>query len=169
MADRGLVGGDRLTPACAGSTRRRAAPCSPSPTYPRVCGEHSQQAWNVWAMIDLPPRVRGALPGDSLDADLDRLTPACAGNTIAALLVVLIVATYPRVCGEHSICRATDPVDNDLPPRVRGALLSLQRARFPRRLTPACAGSTRCRRGSPGRSSTYPRVCGEHIPPSAAW
>ena len=53
---------------------------------------------------------------------------------------------------------------DDLPPRVRGARLTVLVRLSNRRLTPACAGSTAARRRSGGGPPTYPRVCGEHEP-----
>ena len=71
----------RLTPACAGSTRRRQRPSSGSPTHPRVCGEHGVCDGGDGSNIDSPPRVRGARP-TALKGNLPfRLTPACAGST----------------------------------------------------------------------------------------
>ena len=152
----------RLTPACAGSTRRGLHCHVRLPTYPRVCGEHVIAASDNWIDADLPPRVRGARWPASRQRDRCRLTPACAGSTSHTPHRQCATSTYPRVCGEHTGSRSTNPCTTDLPPRVRGARSRSNCGHGERRLTPACAGSTALGSSTCSTASTYPRVCGEH-------
>ena len=115
--------------------------------------------------FDLPPRVRGALARDRQIDEPLRLTPACAGSTVARPGRCGRVSTYPRVCGEHPSPHGYEMLCLDLPPRVRGALDAVTPANGPRRLTPACAGSTASRPSRVCFVPTYPRVCGEHRGP----
>ena len=134
----------RLTPACAGSTKRERERDSEKreSTHPRVCGEHGLIVELVERLVDSPPRVRGALR--------------------RARRSVTSRSTHPRVCGEHGgvLSSAWDFVDS--PPRVRGARAALGSGLGALRLTPACAGSTRFSIGSGCCATTHPRVCGEH-------
>ena len=157
--------GHRLTPACAGSTRRPRQSVRLRPTHPRVCGEHHDPASFSEGYADSPPRVRGArsarvrLRQRRLGC---RLTPACAGSTMNMMRSHRFNPTHPRVCGEHVLARCRSRCAGDSPPRVRGApdLGSADAGRI--RLTPACAGSTSSLRDFLYRQPTHPRVCGEH-------
>ena len=153
---------DRLTPACAGSTRHGAGADRLCSTYPRVCGEHRRTTGRPRTTTDLPPRVRGALFPVEHQPARRRLTPACAGSTLLDGGVCLSMSTYPRVCGEHVTARRYACTRDDLPPRVRGAPRYCHQPIVRHRLTPACAGSTSRLRRCPGCETTYPRVCGEH-------
>ena len=133
---------DRITPACAGSTRQRRR-AGPEADHPRVRGDEDGRAHPRES--GSPPRARGApkhrLParrvpvhprvrGDhnaatSLSARSDRITPACAGSTVALQpLVCWAERDHPRVRGEHGGEGWTLRVaySDGSPPRARGAL-----------------------------------------------
>src|SRR5262245_50944108 len=91
----------RLTPACAGTTRRLPRDRQASSAHPRVRGDNAWPATSLCVRaahprvrgdneveidfapikIGSPPRARGQLPRSDLPATRLRLTPACAGTT----------------------------------------------------------------------------------------
>src|SRR5690606_20546688 len=56
----GAVPGSRITPACAGSTRRAPPRSPPTPDHPRVRGEHVVGTSFATIAMGSPPRARGA-------------------------------------------------------------------------------------------------------------
>ena len=71
----------RITPACAGKTRRGFFRGDARWDHPRVCGEN-EGGWAAWqADQGSPPRVRGKLQKDFKLYVAGRITPACAGKT----------------------------------------------------------------------------------------
>ena len=111
----------RLTPACAGSTARCAVVAQAVTTHPRVCGEHEETDMIIEAIVDSPPRVRGAHRSPSDAPSRHRLTPACAGSTPCGPRRPRGSPTHPRVCGEHARRGPQWIGSFDSPPRVRGA------------------------------------------------
>ena len=71
----------RITPACAGKTRKADDVIWKVADHPRVCGENSYRALSRLPRRGSPPRVRGKLEPDDEEDDEERITPACAGKT----------------------------------------------------------------------------------------
>ena len=70
----------RITPACAGKSRR-AHPCiSNYKDHPRLRGEKYPSRNKTWAGRGSPPLARGKAWTDPLFAGQQRITPACAGK-----------------------------------------------------------------------------------------
>jgi len=114
----------RITPACAGNTRRQKNLGAEHQDHPRVCGEY------IGVVVQLLCK-KG-------------ITPACAGNTFARKPPSSRFQDHPRVCGEY-----IRPLSNCLlltgsPPRVRGIRKGRWSFGRPVGITPACAGNT-CR------------------------
>ena len=90
----------RITPACAGKSRR----CRPATLirrdHPRVCGEKSTEGAGTAPLKGSPPRVRGKGDWTTDHPGQTRITPACAGKS-------------GRESGTRACCR-------DRPPHVRG-------------------------------------------------
>ena len=70
------------------------------------------------------------------------------------------LGTYPRVCGGNQGAHAYQLPAANLSPRVRGKHPRLYQRGGMVQPIPACAGETRPPTTAPGRSATYPRVCG---------
>ena len=194
-----------LTPASAGNTvtsqvvdggageahPRGAGACRS--THPRVCGEHQSMNGGDIALVDSPPRVRGARDDNSTAAVFTTLTPACAGSTLGRNSCQPRRSTHPRVCGEHEAL-ARQGVCGDVPiagcsvyPSLAGSsratrpVTKPQRRHFhPSLKSRGLAGAQPdwCGQeiGSPVMASSllalsgaqphpHPRVCGEHDPP----
>ena len=151
-----------IIPACAGNTGCREPCASRAGDHPRVCGEHL----DTLGLSDLSegssPRVRGTryrVVADGLPAGI---IPACAGNTHLQRRLSPLSWDHPRVCGEHHIVLDDEVAGKGSSPRVRGTLLSRQRACIPPGIIPACAGNTTLRVVVDAQPRDHPRVCGEH-------
>ena len=109
--------------------------------HPRVCGEQFIPALVFTRKIGSPPRVRGTAVSGKVRRLWDRITPACAGNSIPRLQGHIQHQDHPRVCGEQDGDTYGNLESEGSPPRVRGTALLLRF--YPRRLriTPACAGN----------------------------
>ena len=134
--------GDRITPACTGSTTRRNTGSSGSTDHPRVYGEHLLQVVRPHRDTGSPPRVRGA-PSRSMPSQPARwITPACTGSTSTPTRRPRPSADHPRVYGEHWKGLAILFLTTGSPPRVRGAPAKVTGLPSASWITPACTGST---------------------------
>ena len=132
----------RITPACAGRTNLNT-PCHiAAEDHPRVCGKNSVPLPAVPPASGSPPRVREELRPQRVQGQLGRITPACAGRTLARTGNRHLSKDHPRVCGKNPHCVSNIFVPPGSPPRVReepGRMLIIKRASG---ITPACAGRT---------------------------
>ena len=110
-----------------------------------------------------PPRTRGRAYSVGSDIPEDRITPAYAGKSAAALLEALGTADHPRVRGEEAAVWAPELLEHGSPPRTRGRAGRAGSAVARKRITPAYAGK-RGRPAAPGsRRPDHPRVRGEEV------
>ena len=72
-----------ITPACAGKSNIIPHHNILSPDHPRVCGEKIILANSALTCMGSPPRVRGKVWKCGLQAPSERITPACAGKSLA--------------------------------------------------------------------------------------
>ena len=151
----------RITPACAG--KRIYGPVVPARTkdHPRVCGEEPGQPRHRVYRKGSPPRVRGRAIPLWGNPPIRRITPACAGKSLCGLKSAACGQDHPRVCGEEVSQASTEVSRTGSPPRVRGRAARARKERGPARITPACAGKSRCRPGKQKSCKDHPRVCGE--------
>ena len=73
----------RITPACAGKTHVYLTGDGDNTDHPRVCGENRRSLPMRILSSGSPPRVRGKLPSKHIILHYRRITPACAGKTLA--------------------------------------------------------------------------------------
>ena len=157
-----LTAVSRITPAFAGSTCRPERFRPYSRDHPRMRGEHIT-GWDLYVINKgSPPHARGALGQDHPAGVLAGITPACAGSTPPAPSGSRAPRDHPRMRGEHSTLRAHRPGHSGSPPHARGAPGRGRRHGPCRRITPACAGSTRARAEPSGGLPDHPRMRGEH-------
>ncbi len=71
----------RITPAYAGNTSTWSTFKAAYTDHPRVCGKHFAVASEALSTKGSPPRMRETLPFCSSPSQLNRITPAYAGNT----------------------------------------------------------------------------------------
>ena len=151
-----------ITPACAGKTWSLLSYSSAIRDHPRVCGKNSLPPQWVSVRLGSPPRVREKQDGQGFFCIHDRITPACAGKTLAHLSVRLSDWDHPRVCGKNasSILQCLRRLGS--PPRVREKLCSRRFGGGCWGITPACAGKTVIGGRTPQALWDHPRVCGKN-------
>ncbi len=90
-----------ITPACAGTTLLSRSYAHLSWDHPRMCGDHLLLFLLVRVLRGSPPHVRGPLRDHIITSVSPRITPACAGTTVAEVEYVIAVRDHPRMCGDH--------------------------------------------------------------------
>ena len=70
-----------------------------------MCGEHGVRRADLATALGSPPHVRGTPQYPKRREPLDRITPACAGNTYFLNPCFERLQDHPRMCGEHDFCR----------------------------------------------------------------
>ena len=159
---RDLDGDGRISPACAGNTRRTCGPWHRPPDQPRVRGEHLVAVTQDAIPFGSAPRARGTRSRERYHARFIRISPACAGNTPKSGAYARSPTDQPRVRGEHSPTPPTNRAPNGSAPRARGTLDLGKRIPPDFRISPACAGNTPPTPPPPTPPSDQPRVRGEH-------
>ena len=66
-----------------------------------MCGEHTVKDDGFRQYRGSPPHVRGTQNTLLSHVFYERITPACAGNTVASETRPRNTADHPRMCGEH--------------------------------------------------------------------
>ena len=130
-----------------------------------MCGENACHTVHSPMRAGSPPRVRGKRTGVEHYAFNAGITPACAGKTHGKNPRAVRIRDHPRVCGENLSCADNATSEKGSPPRVRGKLRERVKRVFDDRITPACAGKTRCPRSVVKPPWDHPRVCGENGAP----
>ena len=155
-------------PACAGEPVHKVDFRAMYPVYPRVCGGTSAVRRLEMSAPGLSPRVRGnpAVLGRHL-CGVGSI-PACAGEPYRAKDCSRHSMVYPRVCGGTQWDIRMQIFYYGLSPRVRGNRSYQDRADFPNRSIPACAGEPQQPTPAVERPEVYPRVCGGTVIPQRA-
>ena len=156
------VANDRgITPACAGKRRTTRTSGARYRDHPRVCGEKKKCYTKGGILPGSPPRVRGKGIKRGCHSYQCGITPACAGKRAGACARGASTKDHPRVCGEKKKCYTKGGILPGSPPRVRGKDAPTGISSASARITPACAGKSRCSRLRCGVFRDHPRVCGE--------
>ena len=132
----------RITPACAGNTCFCFAYITQFWDHPRLRGEYSCLRPLCRKCKGSPPLARGIPHHFYLCLILNRITPACAGNTHMEKLCLFRLEDHPRLRGEYLLIDSVAVGRIGSPPLARGILRSVCFVRLPSRITPACAGNT---------------------------
>ena len=107
--------------------------------------------------------MRGIRGRNGTKGLLDRIIPACAGNTLVWYFKIKYAKDHPRLCGEYCKQHVGQLKMLGSSPLVRGIHLLNFRTKNLKRIIPACAGNT-----SKGKKQCYiqrdhPRLCGEYF------
>ena len=133
---------DRITPACAGSTDVIDYAFDWQKDHPRLRGEYKVWESLPLSVVGSPPLARGVRESGTTDRPPIRITPACAGSTQRHCNYRYFVQDHPRLRGEYIARFASCARDLGSPPLARGVQVAKVCCVVPRRITPACAGST---------------------------
>ena len=114
-----------------------------------------------WDRVGSPPRVRGKVRAGCRPTCNLRITPACAGKSLAGRYADGVEEDHPRVCGEKCICGGDHRHRVGSPPRVRGKGIALIMTIILLGITPACAGKSQRFPAKIAWRWDHPRVCGE--------
>ena len=112
-----------ITPACAGKTPVFFCVSYIYQDHPRVCGKNVTDVVKDPVGSGSPPRVREKLLVLSEISLIPRITPACAGKTLASRYRRHLPRDHPRVCGKNSSREWHSSNALGSPPRVREKLI----------------------------------------------
>ena len=126
-----------------------------------MCGEKAVDVVGDVQVKGSPPRVRGKGCKAVAVLTLTRITPACAGKSGSARLLISSCWDHPRVCGEKHQRRKDSINVIGSPPRVRGKAKKVKKRYIISRITPACAGKRISHILHTVFTEDHPRVCGE--------
>ena len=113
--------------------------------------------------IGSAPRVRGTPDPDLRPLYRLRFSPARAGNSDAALLLLRRLPVQPRACGELSEAAIVLDAHRGSAPRVRGTPTVTTEFGQCGRFSPARAGNSRAALFEGASLAVQPRACGELI------
>ena len=91
----------RITPACAGNSILMSKSAHRFWDHPRLRGEQEKSVGNGLTRAGSPPLARGTGDAPAIRQALRRITPACAGNSIAAPCPLRLSRDHPRLRGEQ--------------------------------------------------------------------
>ena len=138
---RANAGTNRITPACAGKTKKERLITNEVEDHPRMRGEDSLLTQKYHESC--------------------RITPACAGKTLFATASSCWVTDHPRMRGEDSFSSCRGSLSAGSPPHARGRRKPTAPTMRAARITPACAGKTAATCSTPWCTGDHPRMRGE--------
>ena len=110
-----------------------------------------------------PPHARGAEAWSGARDHPRGITPACAGSRRCRRGTVCRSRDHPRMRGEQGGSTTTGGCRLGSPPHARGAVGCVGGEQEVVGITPACAGSSRCRPARPYSPRDHPRMRGEQL------
>ena len=132
----------RITPACAGNRVETSHAPPPKKNHPRLRGEQSPGGYITYPGEGSPPLARGTATSTNQYADVPRITPACAGNSLQNKPPACAGGDHPRLRGEQAHRGQSLSRHRGSPPLARGTVPQYQCSRISGRITPACAGNS---------------------------
>ena len=163
VADEGIGGIIRITPAWAGKRSQPVPPSTPRVDHPRVGGEKSKMHSFSTCWTGSPPRGRGKGLQDRLARQPQGITPAWAGKRESLSRCSSFTWDHPRVGGEKKAFRPATGRPLGSPPRGRGKVSSVSMCTRSPGITPAWAGKRSCCASRSRSLKDHPRVGGEKL------
>ena len=154
------VGEGRIIPAHAGQTYNGGSPSTAAPDHPRACGANT---WSLTGNVKedgSSPRMRGKRRHQLLQALLQRIIPAHAGQTHVCSPCSKTKSDHPRACGANTVCVGCVWVGCGSSPRMRGKQWDGYGRTYLARIIPAHAGQTSVVFSRPVSCADHPRACG---------
>ena len=151
-----------ITPACAGNTKALLPGACIIWDHPRLRGEYLSNVGSGVVQAGSPPLARG-IPLNAVCGVLgNRITPACAGNTVFKSIAAARSWDHPRLRGEYLKINAMRLKQQGSPPLARGIPQADQQELSAVGITPACAGNTSSEYGGTDVRRDHPRLRGEY-------
>ena len=150
-----------ITPAYAGKSQWAGGLVVSIGDHPRVCGEKSCPGVIANSIKGSPPRMRGKVGWSLSRSRRSGITPAYAGKSFKAQILITPLKDHPRVCGEKCVGSGGQCGAAGSPPRMRGKGTMERKKQSPDRITPAYAGKSPVRVADYRAGEDHPRVCGE--------
>ena len=110
----------RFIPVLTGNRSPILMPGRLLAVYPRAYGEQVSVSLIRWQHGGLSPCLRGTANPPTVSIVKLRFIPVLTGNRLALMLIVLMVAVYPRAYGEQSIKSSLGAANGGLSPCLRG-------------------------------------------------
>ena len=151
----------RITPACAGNSGSANSIFGSAKDHPRLRGEQNLFHRPAPCGAGSPPLARGTGARYSRTTLAPRITPACAGNSLAFFLSSSFHWDHPRLRGEQSIVNWASQCRQGSPPLARGTGGAISKSHKSHRITPACAGNRHIIAVKGFASQDHPRLRGE--------
>ena len=152
-----------ITPACAGNTYAFIPLYGVCRDHPRLRGEYYQNMVNFQSRLGSPPLARGILCDNAHINKVDRITPACAGNTASGRTARIPYLDHPRLRGEYPLMLSVTLPITGSPPLARGIPYFITSLEARSRITPACAGNTLFSASFLLPYRDHPRLRGEYF------
>ena len=131
-----------ITPACAGKTWRIYGHRVFSWDHPRLRGKDPLTSISTRCFSGSPPLARERQTTLPRHGQGRRITPACAGKTIARYLRTIANEDHPRLRGKDRKFELPNETGAGSPPLARERLIANAVRYMPTGITPACAGKT---------------------------
>ena len=155
--------GDRLIPACAGTTSLCLSDQAAYKAHPRLRGDYDTLEWNGTEFEGSSPPARGLLRYQIKRCGRNRLIPACAGTTSFSLGVLSSAGAHPRLRGDYLYQRVVSCQNWGSSPPARGLRIQLLQIHISWRLIPACAGTTTAFTVPEQFGKAHPRLRGDYF------
>ena len=136
------AGGTGITSACAEQTAYAAGIPAKPRDHLRVCGADEQEPYDTAIITGSPPRVRSRLQKFRVDDLAERITSACAEQTMTEDKRKRHRWDHLRVCGADPPSFSILAAGVGSPPRVRSRLIVPAHVPYRRGITSACAEQT---------------------------
>ena len=156
-----VLGCDRITPACAGKTTLMGMVSASPWDHPRMRGEDHTCVPSRYTLGGSPPHARGRHVYHEHKIPGKRITPACAGKTVAPQGATILEPDHPRMRGEDLKQVFGSRSEPGSPPHARGRPPPERRWTFVVGITPACAGKTFASHKWTATNPDHPRMRGE--------
>ena len=138
-------------------------PTDAAKDHPRLRGEQIYPTPAIPARGGSPPLARGTVNHNTQPPRCQRITPACAGNSIHLLIPFYTFRDHPRLRGEQNAASFDTLGSPGSPPLARGTDSGRPCRPDPRGITPACAGNRRSSHLHPWQFGDHPRLRGEQF------
>ena len=155
--------GYRITPAWAGKRRGMPSRAGRGQDHPRMGGEKFVEYALPKVEAGSPPHGRGKALGTRLITSGTGITPAWAGKSDPALVLLDCNRDHPRMGGEKRTSTQSDKGLTGSPPHGRGKVNLAKREDDRDGITPAWAGKRRRTAPCQATGRDHPRMGGEKL------